>query len=75
MMIEVAKNKGMAVDLSQEVAQEAQDLALTKEKARVSPALERDEEAVQSKKKTERSEDSIALPEVEAPPLKIVLST
>ena len=75
MMREVAKNKGMAVDLSQEVAQEAQDLALTKEKARVSPALERDEEAVQSKKKTERSEDSIALPEVEAPPLKIVLST
>jgi hypothetical protein len=75
MMREVAKNKGMAVDLSQEVAQEAQDLALTKEKAKVSPALEREEEAVQSKKKTERSEDSIALPEVEAPPLKIVLST
>jgi hypothetical protein len=75
MMREVAKNKGMAVDLSQEVAQEAQDLALTKEKAKLSPALERDEEAVQSKKKTERSEDSIALPEVEAPPLKIVLST
>lgn len=75
MMREVAKNKGMAVDLSQEVAQEAQDLALTKEKARIFPALERNEEAVQSKKKTERSEDSIALPEVEAPPLKIVLST
>ena len=75
MMKEVAKNQGMSVDLSQEVAKETQDLALTKEKAKVSPALEREEEAVQSKKKTERSEDSIALPEVEAPPLKIVLST
>jgi hypothetical protein len=69
MMREVAKNKGMAVDLSQEVAQEAQDLALTKEKARVSPALERDEEAVQSKKK---SEDLIDLPKVEPLPLQVV---
>ena len=73
MMREVAKNKGMAVDLSQEVAQEAQDLALTKEKAKVSPALEKDEE-VQPKQKTEKSqsEDSLALPKPEPLPLEIV---
>ncbi|MDJ0500528.1 MAG: Sca4 family protein [Nostocales cyanobacterium LE14-WE4] len=71
MMKEVAKNQGMAVDLSQEVAQEAQDLALTKEKSRT-PVLERDEEAVQPQKKTGRSEDSIALPETDAIPLQMV---
>jgi hypothetical protein len=71
MMQEVAKNQGMAVDLSQEVAQEAQDLALTKEKSRT-PVLERDEEAVQPQKKTGRSEDSIALPETDAIPLQMV---
>ena len=71
MMREVAKNQGMAVDLSQEVAQEAQDLALTKKKSR-DPVLERDEEAVQPQKKTGRSEDSIALPETDAIPLQMV---
>ena len=71
MMKEVAKNQGMAVDLSQEVAQEAQDLALTKEKSRT-PVLERDEEAVQPQKKTGRSVDSIALPETDAIPLQMV---
>ena len=71
MMKEVAKNQGMAVDLSQEVAQEAQDLALTKKKSR-DPVLERDEEAVQPQKKTGRSEDSIALPETDAIPLQMV---
>jgi hypothetical protein len=71
MMKEVAKNQGMAVDLSQEVAQEAQDLALTKKKSR-DPVLERDEEAVQPQKKTGRSEDLIALPETDAIPLQMV---
>ncbi|MBU6183802.1 MAG: Sca4 family protein [Rickettsiales bacterium] len=72
MMKEVAKNQGMAVDLSQEVAQEAQDLALTKKKSR-DPVLERDEEAVQPPQtKTGKSEDLIALPETDAIPLQMV---
>ena len=73
MMKEVAKNQGMSLDLSQEVAKETQDLALTKEKAKVSPALEKDEE-VQPKQKTEKSqsEDSLALPKPEPLPLEIV---
>lgn len=69
MMREVAKNKGMAVDLSQEVAQEAQDLALTKEKAKVSPALKKNEEVIPPKQK---SEDLIDLPKVEPLPLQVV---
>ncbi|MBN8523500.1 MAG: hypothetical protein J0M23_06580 [Rickettsiales bacterium] len=69
MMREVTKNKGMAVDLSQEVAQEAQDLALTKEKAKVSPALEKNEEVIPPKQK---SEDLIDLPKVEPLPLQVV---
>jgi hypothetical protein len=72
MMKEVAKNQGMAVDLLQEVAQEAQDLALTKKKSR-DPVLERDEEAVQPPQtKTGKSEDLIALPETDAIPLQMV---
>jgi 120 KDa Rickettsia surface antigen len=72
MMKELAKNQGMAVDLSQEVAQEAQDLALTKKKSR-DPVLERDEEAVQPPQtKTGKSEDLIALPETDAIPLQMV---
>jgi len=73
MMKEVAKNQGMSLDLSQEVAKETQDLALTKEKAKVSPVLEKNEE-VQPKQKTEKSqsEDSLALPKPEPLPLEIV---
>ncbi len=70
MMREVAKNQGMAVDLSQEVAQEAQDRALTQEKARA-PVVERDAEDVPPQKKPGRSEGSSAL-ETDAIPLEIV---
>jgi hypothetical protein len=69
MMKEVAKNQGMSLDLSQEVAKETQDLALTKEKAKVSPALEKNEEVIPPKQK---SEDLIDLPKVEPLPLQVV---
>ena len=69
MMKEVAKNQGMSLDLSQEVAKETQDLALTKEKAKASPALEKNEEVIPPKQK---SEDLIDLPKVEPLPLQVV---
>ncbi len=72
MMKEVAKNKGMGIDLSQEIAQEVQDLVKTKGKTVILPLLEKGEQTLQSKKQTERSDNSISLPKQEPLPLKMI---
>ncbi|MFK7968585.1 MAG: Sca4 family protein, partial [Rickettsiaceae bacterium] len=71
MMKEVAKNKGMGVNLSQEVEKPAEDLAVTKSKT-VEPVLEK-EEVVKKPAVKEQSIDSIEVVEQEPVPLKIVL--
>jgi len=72
MMIEVKKNKGMGVDLSQEVEKPAQDLAMTKEQT-VEPVLKKEKEKVEelAPKALELSADAIDLPKQDPVPLKI----
>ena len=71
MMKEVAKNKGMGVDLSQEAEKPAQDLVMTKPKT-VEPVLEKEKVEELTPKTKEKSVDSV-LVEQEPVPLKIVL--
>jgi hypothetical protein len=73
MMREVAKNKGMGVDLSQEVDKPSQDLAITKTRT-VEPVLEKEKVELAPKAK-EQSTDAIELPKQETVPIPIVLKS
>jgi hypothetical protein len=73
MMKEVRKNKGMGVDLSQEVDKPSQDLAITKTKT-VEPVLEKEKVELAPKAK-EQSIDAINLPKQETVPIPIVLKS